>query len=123
MVFNLLFPNFFPEYAVAGIDFTADITGRMFNDDVTGRIYVTDGRYRLELKAREEKFDRGKIVIADLPNKQTILLNPDKSTYYVFENFSFQAHMIDPFQAITYLEENVGKRFAGIEAVAGEQPG
>jgi hypothetical protein len=38
---------------------------------------------------------------------------------YCIKNFSFRAHMIDPLQAITFLEMNVEKRQVGTQIIAG----
>lgn len=99
--------------------FTADIVARIFNDDVTGKIYVTDRRYRIDLNVQGMNVDRNPIIIVDRSRGQTILINRDAKTIDKFENFSFQAYMVDPFQAITFLEDNMEKRFVGAETIAG----
>jgi len=109
----------FPYQSAWGSDFTADISAYILNSDATGKMYVADGRYRMDLKVQEKKMDKGPIIIVDRPKGQTILLNSDATTYDIFENFSFRAHMVDPFQAITFLEENVEKRLVGTDAIAG----
>lgn len=100
----------FPYQSAWGGDFTADISVYILNSDATSKMYVADGRYRMDLKIQEKKMDKGPIIIVNRPKGQTILLNPDTNTYSVFENFSFRAHMVDPFQSITFLEENVNLR-------------
>ena len=108
-----------PNRTAWGNDFTADIATRMLNDDVTGRLYVTDGRYRMDLNVKEKGVSKGPVVIVDRSKGVTLLLNPNTHTYDTFENFSFRAHMIDPFQAITYLQKNATKRRVGTDTVAG----
>lgn len=104
---------------VRASEFAADITTQIMNNNATGRIYVSNTRYRMDLNVQDEKFEKGPIILVDRAKGRTILLNPNTNTYEEFENFSFRAHMIDPFQAITYLEKNVEKRKVGAETVAG----
>jgi hypothetical protein len=102
-----------------GNDFTADISASILNNNLSGTIYVTDGRYRIDFKTREGQMETGPIIIVDRSEGNTLLLNQDDKTYQAVENFSFQAHMIDPFQAVTYLERNVEKRSAGTDEISG----
>ena len=91
----------------------------MFNSDVTGKIYVTDGRYRMDLTVAGDDVEQGPIVVTDRVKGVTLLLNPNTRTYDTFEAFSLRAYMLDPFQSITYLQENVTRRRIGTETVAG----
>ena len=102
-----------------GKGFTADITARMFDSDVTGKIYATDGRYRMDLTVAGDSVAKGPVVLVDRTRGVTLLLNPNNRTYDTFENFSPRAYLIDPFQAITYLQENVTRRRIGTDTIAG----
>ena len=102
-----------------GKDFTADITARIFDSDVTGKIYATDGRYRMDLTVTGDSVAKGPVVLVDRTKGETLLLNPNNRTYDTFENFSPRAYWIDPFQAITYLQENVTRRRIGTDTIAG----
>jgi hypothetical protein len=102
-----------------GNDFTADIAARMFDNDVTGKIYATDGRYRMDLTVTGDDVAKGPVVVVDRTKGVTLLLNPNTRTYDEFKNFSPRAYLIDPFQTITYLQENVTRRRIGTDTIAG----
>ncbi|BBO90691.1 ankyrin repeat domain-containing protein [Desulfosarcina ovata] len=119
-VFFLLFLGMLlAGHAAWGNDFTADISARMFNSDVTGKVYASDGRYRMDLTVAGDDVEKGPVVVTNRVKGVTLLLNPNTRTYDTFKSFSLRAYMLDPFQAITYLQENVTRRRINAETVAG----
>lgn len=101
------------------LDFTATITQNTFNHHLTGKIFVSDDHYRVSLKPADSGQKGDLTVIVDIQKGKTYVQPMPSERYEEFENFSFQAYAVDPFQTIKTIEKTASSKMVGEEIVAG----